>query len=218
MPTGDQSLEDVIRAAVEAAVARIFTGTVGKVDSYDASTQRANITPQIRRVIYTAEGEPTTEALPMLRDVRVLHPGGEDWAMHIPLKAGDTVLLLPQQWDPTAWQSTGQLSNPRDSRTHHLAHCVALAGYRQDSKPIPGASSDFPTWQHKDGFKVTLKASTLEVDGASDAAALASKVNQALTDIALAFSTYIPGTGGSSFPDVFVWADTTASSKLKVGG
>jgi hypothetical protein len=218
VPSGNQDLEDVITAAINAAISRVFTGSPGRVESYDAATQRADITPMVRRTLYTAEGEPVPEDLPMLRSVRVIHPGGEDWALHIPLKRGDTVALLGMTLDPTAWQSTGQVSAPRDVRTHHLAHAVALAGYRIDSKPIPNASADYPTWAHKDGFKVTLKPSALEVDGASDAAALASKVNQAFTDIALAFSTYAPGTGGGSFPDIFVWADTTASSKLKTGG
>jgi hypothetical protein len=217
MPQGELSLEELIRIAVDAGVARVNTSLPGRIESYDAESQTANVTPMLKRPVYTANGEPTYEQLPVIRSVKVLHPGGEDWALHIPLKAGDTVELRVMQWDPTGWQTTGQVSEPRDLRTHHLAHVVAVPGYRLDSKPIPGASADFPTWQHKDGFKVTLKSNALEVGGSSDAAARASRVEAELDSIQNAFSTFVPGSGGASFPNPYVRVSGVGSTKLKTG-
>jgi Phage protein Gp138 N-terminal domain len=217
MPTGEINLEELITLAVETGIARVNTSLPGTVVSYDAATQRADIRPGLNRIIHTAEGAPVSEALPILRAVRVVHPGGKDWALHIPLKEGDTVGLIVSQADPTGWQTRGEVSDPRDRRLHSLAHVWAVPGWRTDNAPIPGASADYPTWSHKDGFKVTLKSDGLEVGGATDAAALASKVN-ALSEAFAAHTHLFVGTGSvSTVNPAFVHSDT-ASTKLKVSG
>lgn len=218
MPNGSQSLESVIALALEALAGRISTALPGRIDSYNASTQTADITPMVKRPVPSSEeGSFSFLALPQIQGVRVVHPGGQDWAMHIPLKAGDSVLLVVSQWDPSAWQATGEVSEPPDVRTHSPAHAIAIPGYRHDSQALQGVSADYPTFRHKDGFTVTLKPTGMEVGGSSDSAALASKVNT-LSQAFQSHTHLFTGTGSvGAVSPTFVHQDT-ASQRLKVGG
>lgn len=222
MPNGSVDDSELLRIAIREALASIAGPMPGRVDSYDASAGTATITPMLTRPVPTADGGAQYEPLPQIYSVKVIHPGGEDWALHIPLKQGDSVLLVPLKWDPSPWEPQGQRSNPRDRRMFSIAHAIAFAGYRPNNKPIAGASADYPTWQHKDGFQVTLKSNALEVGGASDAAALASKVD----DLANIVNNHVhpytwTGSAGSGSTSVLASPYTggpSGSTKLKVGG
>lgn len=219
MPNGSQNLESVIGLAMEALAGRINTALPARVDSYDAPSQLATVTPMVKRPVPSSEGDASFsfEALPQIRDVRVIHPGGQDWALHIPLKPGDSVLLIVLQWDPSGWQQTGEVSAPADTRTHSIAHAIALPGYRRDGQRLAGVSSDYPTFRASGGFTVTLKPTGMEVGGASDAAALASKVNLLSQAFAAHKHAFIGAGTVDVVTPVFTHQDT-ASDKLKVGG
>jgi hypothetical protein len=221
VPKGSQSLESVIELALEAGMGRINTALPARVESYDSATQMAVVTPMLNRPVPSSEGDSAYqfETLPQIRDVRVIHPGGQDWALHIPLKAGDSVLLIVSQWDPSLWQESGEVSAPADIRPHSLAHAIALPGYRPNPQRLAGVSADHPTFRHKDGFTVTLKSDSIEVGGASERAALESKIHSELDLIQNAFSTFVPGSGGASFPNPYLRAGrTVGSTKLKTSG
>lgn len=218
MPRGTPSLEELVAMAMEAKLATVNVALPGRVESYNASTQRADIRPVIRRAVPTPEEDYILEDLPVIPNVRVIHPGGEDWAIHVPIKEGDTVELIFQQWDPSEWMRTGEVSEPADKRRFSLSHAVALPGFRKADQTIPGAVADAITITHKDGFSVKVTDQRVEVGGSSDSAALASKVADLETAVANMFSTFNGGTGGAAFPNPFAPPGNYGSAKLKVGG
>lgn len=224
MARGTPTLEELLSLALEAKLATVNVALPGKVEAYDAATQRADIRPLVQRAVPTPDEDYILENLPVIPNVRVIHPGGEDWAIHVPIKVGDTVELVFQQWDPSEWMRTGQVSEPADKRRFSLAHAVAIPGYRKNGQNIQGASADNLTIRHKDGFEVAFTPDAMEVAGSSDAAAKASAVKDELDDLKAVFTTWVvsPNDGGAALKlAVATWAGTpasVASTKLKVGG
>jgi hypothetical protein len=128
--------------AFAARMAEVHTVIPARVVSYDSAEQRVDVRPMVRRPVPRADGGTLLEDLPMVRSVPVILPGGADFYLHIPLEAGDHVLLLCADSDPARFLETAQPSDPIDHRRHHLAHAFALPVVRpraQALSPDPGA-------------------------------------------------------------------------------
>lgn len=225
---------DLLQLAIDARLADLCVALPGRVESYDASAQTADVKPMVRRLVPTPDEDSIAEELPTIFAVPVCHPGGNGWGLHIPLAAGDTVLLVFQQWDPTEWQRTGEISDPPDQRRHSLAHAVAIPGYRAKQAALSGASSSDVTFT-KDGFGITIKSDAVEIGGSltvksdrvevggtSDAAALATKVDALIAafDSHTHITTATVGPGpavGTIAPTVSPVGGTSASQALKLG-
>lgn len=199
--TGDLSMAEVLRLALDGRIAQLNTAMPARVESYDHTTQTARVKPLLKRAVPTPEEGYTLEELPEVHRVKVIHPGGEDWALHLPLKTGDTVQLVINQWDLSEWSRTGNASAPADRRTHSLANAVAFPGLRADAKAITGTSATNATLKHAGGFAVTFTPTGIQIGGASDALALASKVDAEINKIwaFLTTSAVTPIDGGTAF-------------------
>lgn len=90
--------------------------------------QSASVTPHVRRAIARRSGGTARLQMPTIHAVAVAWPPAGDWFVHMPLSVGDTVLLVVCDRDPARWRVTGELSDPIDSRLHHLSHAVAIPG------------------------------------------------------------------------------------------
>lgn len=228
MKAGAPPLAEVLRRAIESGLRGLFVAVPGTVLSYSAATGLASVRPGVRRVVApTAPGqEETLEALPDVQGVRVLWPGGGGFGLHAPLAEGDQVLLVVCDGDPAGFFRTGEVSDPQDRREHVLANAVALAGF-----DLPGhAEGAAMTLGHADA-PVRLTSARMEVDGSSDAAALASKLDALIFAIR---STWTPvaNDGGAALkaligtlfpvvtgdPGPFTGLTTTGSTKVKTGG
>jgi hypothetical protein len=190
-----------------------------------AVAQVADIKPMVKRLVPsgTEDREDLEEERPTIPSVRVLHYRAGGFYIHAPLQAGDTVLLVVLDQDPTVWVRTGDIARPADRRLHHLAHAVAIPGLFPSTAALAGLGGNLQLGK-EDGFKLEITASRMEVDGSSDAAALASKVD----DLASKFNSHIHTTTATVGPGpaVGVISPTTGpytggasgSTKLKVGG
>ena len=97
----------------------------GKVQSFDAQNQRANIIPQIQRVLRDGDGTRGTEKLPVLPAVPVLFPSGNGFFVKFALNPGDTVLVIVCDRDVGNWITAGS-SDPVDDRVHALGGAVCI--------------------------------------------------------------------------------------------
>ncbi len=122
------ALEDVLERFLDAREDELSVAMPGEVVRYDAEAQTADVRPLIHRALPRADAAPVREPLPIVRAVPVCWPRAGRWYVHMPLAAGDTVLLVCCDRDPSRWRRTGQPSDPIDTRTHHLAHAVAIPG------------------------------------------------------------------------------------------
>lgn len=190
--SGTPSWAEVVSRAIETRVGNLHVALPGKVKSYDASTQTADVQPMVKRIVPsgTDETEDFEEELPIIPSVPVLHPRGGGFYCHVPVAAGDSVLLVFCDADPVQWRKTGQNRAPGDRRMHHLSHAIAIPGLFPSASPIGDASGSNLTLGKDGGIKVTVTASQMQVDGSSDAAALASKVDELDANFASFLSLY----------------------------
>src|SRR5690606_15352833 len=118
----DWTLGELLDGWREALQDELHTAFPARVESYDASTQTADVTPRVRRTLTAEDGTLEREAMPVLRAVPVVQPratsGG--WFVHMPIAAGDEVLVICCERDITRWRGSGQISDAPDSRMHHL--------------------------------------------------------------------------------------------------
>lgn len=132
----EPTLAEVIRDGIDGRLADVHTCTVGRVVSYDSLKQVANVQPVIRRPFNIGGGEVDHEQLPILPNVPVLWPRAGGFFIHLPLAAGDHVLLVFSQDDLSTWREAGSIVEPDDLRRHSLANAVAIPGIGPEGAPL----------------------------------------------------------------------------------
>jgi len=219
---------ETYRRILDARLADLHTALPGRVRSYDAATQTADIEPMIKRGVPTGgeEDEVVLETLPVLPSVPVLFPSGGQCFVTFPLSVGDPVLLVFSERDTSQFRATGAVSDPGVPTMHGLSGAVAIpCAFGPRSAAMSGVSSTDLVLGRQSGLaNITIKSGTAEVGGSSDAAALASMVNRIVAAIRTAAITPAAD-GGLSFKTGLIaaldapgaWA-SSASARLKVGG
>lgn len=120
---------DVIRALIEQHSLDLHVARPGRVQSYDATTQTADVVPLIRHQVPQPDGTYTYEELPVIPSVPVVFPRAGSWFLAFSIRPGDTVQLLMNDCAIGHWRTgDGSVANPQDLRRHHIAHAVAIPG------------------------------------------------------------------------------------------
>lgn len=115
--------------------------SLATVNTFDPSTQTANLTINYVRVFKNAnpnlpnpapDGQTSNVLLPypalIQCPVFILQGGGAYLTM--PIKAGDTGLVLFNDREITTWLQTGQVAPPQNQRTHDLSDGIYFGGIR----------------------------------------------------------------------------------------
>lgn len=128
MPDTSPELAAVIASAIETRLVDVHVSLPGRVESYDVSTQRANVKPMLRRVLRRENMERVTEELPVIPSVPVLWPRGGGAFVSLPLAAGDFGLLVFADYSIDRFRSTGEDVDPGDERRFDLSNAVFYPG------------------------------------------------------------------------------------------
>lgn len=138
MSSRSPSLEMVIREALRAYLGRVHVALPGRIVSYDAATQKADVQPMVLNVQRSVDGDDVREALPLLTDVPVLFPRSATFFVSFPMNVGDRVLLIFNERSIDKYM-TGlgepapatpvDITDPVDPRAHNLSDAVALPGF-----------------------------------------------------------------------------------------
>jgi hypothetical protein len=158
-------LADLIRRAFESRLEDLHTATVGKVLSYNSVTQTADVQPMVQRVVPGDDaGNLESESFPHIPNVPVVFPRTKAFESHIPLTAGDSVLLIFLTRSIAEWRATGVESTPGDVRLQSLGSVVAMPGLFPDSDKMtsPVLVTD-PYQGLRNGPKVVYTAAAIEV-------------------------------------------------------
>ncbi len=137
-PTEIEVIEDAITSRLD----EVYTCAPGKVVSYDALKQVADIELAQHRPLRLADGSTLQEVLPVLPNVQVRWPRAGGYSMHLPLAAGDWVIVLFTHASITTWRDTGTPGPVGDVRRHSLDGAFALPGVAPDGDVI--APTDAP--------------------------------------------------------------------------
>ena len=123
------TLAEVIRAAIDSRLADVHTAIPGKIKSYDAATQTADVIPLVKASTPMADGGDELEELPVIPNVRVLWPRAGGCYIHFPMAAGDYVLLVFNETAIGHWRAgAGEPAPPGDVSRHSLSYPYAIPG------------------------------------------------------------------------------------------
>jgi hypothetical protein len=223
----DPDLQDLLQAHRDQYELQHRGPMPGRVESYDAATQTANVLPLLNYPVPQGDGTVVWEECPVVPSVPVVFPRSAGWFIAHRLDPGDTVLLIPLEGSAGAWRAgDGAPQDPDDLRRHHLAGCVAVPGLFVRSKALTrapgpnGAEAVGLTIGHDTGTRLELRtdgsvrlvqgsAIVLQVDAngtvhlagaAGDLVALATRVDAELTALRAAISAavIVPNDGGAA--------------------
>ncbi len=142
----EPDLAQLILDAIDSRLLDVHTSITGRVQTYNATKQVADVVPCVKRAYLDADGGVVHEDLPVIPNVPVMWPRGGGFALHFPLKAGDHVELFFQEAAIASWRDTGDVCEPGDLRRHSLSYPIAIAGISQASKPIKNADASKVTF------------------------------------------------------------------------
>ena len=118
-------------------VNKYHTAAPGIVEEYDPATKRARVSPALAML---EEGGALKDRAVLL-DVPVLHPSGGGYVVHLPIAAGDPVMLLFSERGLTAFKQTYARSAPDIDALMSERDAVAIPGFGAlEVSPVePGA-------------------------------------------------------------------------------
>lgn len=202
-PTPREALDRVLKAGRRS----LHTCFPAKVLAYDAVAQTVDVEPQLMRELEDDEGSLDYEALPALYDVPVQWARAGGFVLTFPLAVGDFVEVQCAEQSTLVWRDQGVVSEPGLSQPHGLSGCIARPGWYPDTQKLGNVSTtDLVIGTVDGGTTIRIKPDGslhLGTDTGNDFVALAAKVDEALDAIANAFSTFVPGSGGASFPEPY---------------
>lgn len=204
----DLSREDLAELERRSFAEELHTTAFGRVSAVNAD-KSVDVRLLVRRALPNVEGGVTPEPMPILRAVRVgtIRFGG--FVVRLPAAVGNFVFVAFLERDHVRAFRTGEVGDPIDRSTHHLAHAVC---FPFDPRPVSGGSASKLVAGREDGPLVEIDATTIDLGGTLDLA-IAQKVNAEFTKLVttLASGTADLGTGVVTFGTPYVRADVNAS-------
>jgi hypothetical protein len=137
----EPTIPELVREAIENRLLDLHTALPGRIESYDAAKQTAEVKPLVKRAAPKSDGGVVLEDLPVCPNVPVCWPGGGGYAIHLPLAAGDTVWLIFSEGATGQVRETGEVSPPGDLRRHSLGYAFAIPARFVSSEVIDDAPS-----------------------------------------------------------------------------
>lgn len=115
------TLEQVLHAALESRLCDVHTSIPGRIASYDAATQRANIQPIIKKKLRDGR----SFSMPVITDVLVIFPSAGGGLLSFPAKQGDTGLLTFCERSIDQW-ATGDEDEAEPHSNHKHSYIDAV--------------------------------------------------------------------------------------------
>lgn len=212
------TLAECIQAGVETALGDLHTALPGRVVSYDATKGLAVVEACVALPLPAEDDAIVYDPFPQFADVPVAFPSGGGMLVAWNLAAGDPCTILFSELACPHYLLDGEIENPTDTRRHSLGYPTVLpGGWRPDAKKLHSLpSSGIVIGAESGDALVTIDAGVITLGrNATNHVALAELVATELGKIATAFSTFIPGSGGASFPQAYTAPSSVASTVTK---
>jgi hypothetical protein len=117
---------------------------VGQIVSFDAAKQSATVKIMVLRVLGSQNVE-----YPLLTDCPVFVLTGGDACLTMPVKAGDSCLVLFNDRDLDNWFTSGSNVVPNTARAHDLSDGLVLVGFRNLANVISEYSTSDAVLRNK---------------------------------------------------------------------
>lgn len=193
----EPTLAEVISGAIDSRLLDAHTALPGRIKSYDATTQTAEVVPVIRNAAPRKDGGIALEDLPVIPNVPIAWPRGGGYYLHFPIAPGDHVLLVFSEAAIGQWRATGETSEPGDVRRHSLSYPFAIPGISPDADAFTDAPESEALIAVGSGG--SLRVSAPGKAGDCEFVALVDKLQSALESAADAGSGgAVPNDGGKA--------------------
>lgn len=123
--------EETINTAIDAKLLEVRVSLPGRIEKYDAATQKADVQPLLQRE--TKAGELLT--MPIITDVPVHQLRTKTAGVYLPVNPGDTGVLTFHDRSLDNWLLQGGISNPDDNRFHDISDASFVIGLYPFSEP-----------------------------------------------------------------------------------
>ena len=157
---------EVLTALVDSRINGIRVALPASVQSYDPTTQRADVQPLIQDGYYDSTNTRIVERLPVITDVPIVFPGSGGFRVTFPVAAGDVVLLVFSSSSLDRWlASSGAEVDPVDDRRHHISDAIAIPGLR--AAPLGNATPGTMSMGQDGGPTIEISGSTINAGGSN---------------------------------------------------
>lgn len=176
--------------------------------AYYPDSCTVDVQPVVQRQIPTDDDDTlVAEPIPQVTNVPVLFPQGGGFRITWPINPGDTVLLVPLMLSHTAWRQGMANGDIADQGKHHIANCIAIPSMVPDVSASPA-----------DPTSLVIEGTDIRIGGAdaTDFAALSSKVDTELQNLATSLTTGIAGGNPVTFGTPYTPSGSVAASSVKV--
>lgn len=167
-PTLAEMLEEILTSRL----VDVHVALPGTVQAYNADKQTATIELGVHRVLQDEDGNPITEALPVLENVVVAFQRSKTFFVAFPLAAGDTGTVLFSEASIDQWLSRGGAVSPGDERRHSLTGGQFIPGITPTADRLADSGLDVDMGAGRiGGVQARFRAAALEVvrNGAASA-------------------------------------------------
>ena len=185
---------DNIRAWIERYLRELHTALPARVQTYYPDRQEADVVPVVLHPVPQPDGSLRYEEIPPIPCVPVLHPRTKNAFIHLPVAAGDFVLVICTSVHSEFWRAgDGAVQAPGDLRRHHLANAMCIP-----CGPFPLNASPSQRLPITDDNKTALVAEIKRRDGGSNFARLTLRPDgEALVETS--GMVHLGGTAGEQF-------------------
>jgi hypothetical protein len=147
------TLSQVIKKGASTVAGRMHTVVVGKVESYDAQKNEADVKP----VVSQRFNDGTSEEFPVLMGCPVIQPEFGAFNIKAELKKGQEVLLLVNERSIDEWFVTGNSPvEATDPRRFDLSDAFVLGGVRNGTNPNTPSQGEFKVGATDGSIEVTF--------------------------------------------------------------
>ncbi len=168
--------DELYRLMMEKVSRSVRVAMPGIITAFNPATQTVTVQPAIREKVYNG-GKKSDETLPILVHVPILCPRAGGYALTMPVKAGDEVLVIFGDTCMDAWWQSGGVQNQIETRRHDLSDGYAILGLSSQPRVTGNYSSDAFQLRNDDGDTVIeikgqnitiVAADTVSVTGANN--------------------------------------------------
>lgn len=225
------NLAELISEAFDIRLGDLHTALPGRIESYDAAKQEADVKPLIKRLISAADGDEILEEIPVIPNVPIAFPRAGGYFVTFPLAKGDHVLLIFAERSIDNYQAgVGIDSDPDDFRMHSLTDAVAIPGWYPEGKSLPTTHATNLVIGRENGPEIHIKGTEIHIgeENATDFLALGPDTETRLLDVynAIKNAVIVAQDGGASLKATIIaaldlaglpgaWPKTVSTVKTK---
>lgn len=199
-------LTEVIEGAIDSAFSGVSTAMPARVESYDATTQKAVVQPLAKHYYIDEKGDRVSEIRPTVQGVPVMFPGAGAYRITWPIVKGDLVLLIAASCSMDRIKAgKGGITDPIFDDKLDLSNSIALAGFHTFGR-VPTTAPTNAMVMHAASLKLGSATANDPVARKSDLQEIVTWLNDHIH----------PASAGVTSPSTPPVATPNCSSKVKL--